>query len=287
MQHGVGVSGLHQLLDGVAAGAAGVYVEWKAVGLGKLDLAREGEVLGVLDRLLVPVRPVARPAGRQRDRGHTGAWPSTRNAHIVQPALANAHNGVGVAMQEVQGGVDALRRYVAGMEPDTRKNHAMLFGDTEHAGSILWRRADGHDGGEVGARGSLQHLAQVPVEFGRGQVCMHVHDARKSRRGGGHRGAGENGRKRESTSMAGTLRLVVTRQLPEAAQRQLEVLKGICLVQWPESDAPPPREWLEEQVPNAAGLMCLLTDRIDAPLLDKAGDGLRVVRGARALAGVP
>jgi glyoxylate reductase len=38
-----------------------------------------------------------------------------------------------------------------------------------------------------------------------------------------------------------------------------------------------PREELLRQVPGAAGILCTLADRIDAPLLDAAGPGLKVV----------
>jgi glyoxylate reductase len=38
-----------------------------------------------------------------------------------------------------------------------------------------------------------------------------------------------------------------------------------------------PREELLRQVPGAAGILCTLADRIDAPLLDAAGPGIKVV----------
>lgn len=45
---------------------------------------------------------------------------------------------------------------------------------------------------------------------------------------------------------------------------------------WPEA-GPPPYRVLIERVAGCNGLLCLLTDRIDAALLDAAGPGLRVV----------
>ncbi len=50
----------------------------------------------------------------------------------------------------------------------------------------------------------------------------------------------------------------------------------IALDVWPEP-GPPPYEALCERVAGCAGLLCLLTDRIDAALLDAAGPGLRVL----------
>jgi glyoxylate reductase len=48
------------------------------------------------------------------------------------------------------------------------------------------------------------------------------------------------------------------------------------VVVWPD-ELPPPYAALCEQVKGSAGLLCLLTDRVDAALLDAASPGLRVV----------
>ncbi len=60
------------------------------------------------------------------------------------------------------------------------------------------------------------------------------------------------------------MRVFVTRQLPEAV---LEGVREVAEVEvWP-GEMPPPRETLIEKVAEADGLLCLLTDRIDAELL--------------------
>ncbi len=72
-------------------------------------------------------------------------------------------------------------------------------------------------------------------------------------------------------------RVVVARRLPgdaEAALRQR--LSWAELLRW-DSDDPVPRGKLLELVRGAAGLLCLLTDRIDAEVYDAAGPPLRVV----------
>ena len=68
-------------------------------------------------------------------------------------------------------------------------------------------------------------------------------------------------------------RVYVTRQIPE---------EGLALVReatecrvW-EGEMPPPRDVLLREIAEIEGLLCLLTDRIDAPLLD-AAPRLRVV----------
>lgn len=65
----------------------------------------------------------------------------------------------------------------------------------------------------------------------------------------------------------------VTRRLPEAG---LAKLAPACdLDVWPEP-LPPPRDVLEQIIPRCTGLVSLLTDRIDAALLDRAPN-LKVV----------
>lgn len=57
----------------------------------------------------------------------------------------------------------------------------------------------------------------------------------------------------------------VTRRLPGDA---LTGLDGICDVDLWEHDTPPPKEILWERSANADGLLCLLTDPVDGPLMD-------------------
>ena len=73
--------------------------------------------------------------------------------------------------------------------------------------------------------------------------------------------------------MASKPRVFVTRQLPGDAIDRLRRDADVDL--WPE-DSPPPREQLLRAVEEVDGLLCLLTDTIDAPLLE-AASRLRVV----------
>ena len=67
--------------------------------------------------------------------------------------------------------------------------------------------------------------------------------------------------------------VVATRQLPPKAWNELTAQAQV--VCW-ESDCPVTREWLLDHIPEADGLYCLLTDRIDEDVL-RFGKRLRVV----------
>jgi glyoxylate reductase len=67
--------------------------------------------------------------------------------------------------------------------------------------------------------------------------------------------------------------VVATRQLPPKAWNELTAQAQV--VCW-ESDCPVTREWLLDHIPEADGLYCLLTDRIDEEVL-RFGKRLRVV----------
>jgi glyoxylate reductase len=69
-------------------------------------------------------------------------------------------------------------------------------------------------------------------------------------------------------------KVVVTRRLPGVS---LPCLAKLAAVAAPPPDSPMPREELLRQVPGAAGILCTLADRIDAPLMDAAGPGLKAV----------
>ncbi|MGC5327669.1 2-hydroxyacid dehydrogenase [Brevibacillus sp. SYSU BS000544] len=63
-------------------------------------------------------------------------------------------------------------------------------------------------------------------------------------------------------------RIFVTRRIPEQA---LCLLREQCEVSlWDEEDVPVPRDVLEREIENADGLYTLLTEKIDAPLLERA-----------------
>lgn len=68
-------------------------------------------------------------------------------------------------------------------------------------------------------------------------------------------------------------RVLMTRQLPEVAMQAIQEFAE-CDV-WPE-DRPMPSPVLSERIAEAEGLLCLLTDRVDAALLSRAPK-LRVV----------
>ena len=69
-------------------------------------------------------------------------------------------------------------------------------------------------------------------------------------------------------------RVLVTRKIPQQA---IERVRGACGVKQWENDAPIPREVLLEWARGVDGIYCLLTERIDAALLDAAGPQLKVV----------
>jgi glyoxylate reductase len=68
-------------------------------------------------------------------------------------------------------------------------------------------------------------------------------------------------------------KIYVTRLLPGEA---MDRIRSFCEVDLWDGDLPPPREVLLEKIPEVEGLLCLLTDRIDAELLNKATK-LRVI----------
>jgi glyoxylate reductase len=77
----------------------------------------------------------------------------------------------------------------------------------------------------------------------------------------------------EEPAMSDMPRVYVTRRLPQPA---LDLLAGhVQATVWP-GELPPPRAVLQKEVAEAEGLLSLLTDRIDTPLLD-AAPRLRVV----------
>jgi glyoxylate reductase len=70
-------------------------------------------------------------------------------------------------------------------------------------------------------------------------------------------------------------RVFVTRPLPDPGPASL-VAAGLRVVQHPEDRPPSPAE-LRAGVAGAAALLCLLTEPVDADLLDAAGPSLRIV----------
>ena len=62
-------------------------------------------------------------------------------------------------------------------------------------------------------------------------------------------------------------KVYVTRLLPKPA---LDRVNSYCDAKIWEGDLPPPRDTIIENIASVEGLLCLLTDKIDAPLMDKA-----------------
>ncbi|KAI8521723.1 hypothetical protein Bbelb_014770 [Branchiostoma belcheri] len=75
-------------------------------------------------------------------------------------------------------------------------------------------------------------------------------------------------------STSGKPNVYVTRKIP---QKALDLLQGECNVSQWAADDPVPRVELLKGVKGVDGLYCLLTDKIDAEVLDAAGPGLKVV----------
>ena len=72
----------------------------------------------------------------------------------------------------------------------------------------------------------------------------------------------------------GKPKVFVTRAIPD---RGLELLRQACRIEVWDGELPPPREVLLERVGGIDGLLSLLTDPVDAGLMDAAGPGLRVI----------
>lgn len=70
-------------------------------------------------------------------------------------------------------------------------------------------------------------------------------------------------------------KVVITRRVPPPAVERLQAA-GMT-VELMDQDDPPSREMLMETVPGAVGLITMLSEKVDAELLDAAGDSLRVV----------
>lgn len=69
-------------------------------------------------------------------------------------------------------------------------------------------------------------------------------------------------------------RVLVTRRIPEPA---IERLRETCAVDLHDSDSPIDRRILLDRVRGASALLALLTDAVDADVMDAAGPGLRVI----------
>src|SRR5512146_2002883 len=69
-------------------------------------------------------------------------------------------------------------------------------------------------------------------------------------------------------------KIFVTRQIPQAGLARLA--SQVDMEVWP-GELPPPYETLMVKVRGLDALLCLLTDRIDRPLMEAAGKTLKVI----------
>lgn len=69
-------------------------------------------------------------------------------------------------------------------------------------------------------------------------------------------------------------RVYVTRRIPKTG---LDLLLPECDIEFWDSDEAIPQDELLKNVPGINALLCMLTDKIDEEVLDKAGDDLRIV----------
>ncbi len=69
-------------------------------------------------------------------------------------------------------------------------------------------------------------------------------------------------------------KVYVTRRIP---QKGLDIVHEFCDVQVWGGEIPPPKETIRERVQGVDGLLCLLTDPIDAAVMDVAGPQLKVI----------
>ncbi|MCI4379609.1 hypothetical protein PGIGA_G00230190 [Pangasianodon gigas] len=72
------------------------------------------------------------------------------------------------------------------------------------------------------------------------------------------------------------MKVFVTRRIPQEGMKLLQKASMFDVLVW-DSDEPVPRAELLEKVEGAHGLLCLLSDRIDAEVLDAAGPNLKVI----------
>ena len=69
-------------------------------------------------------------------------------------------------------------------------------------------------------------------------------------------------------------KVLVTRIIPE---RGLQTVRELCAAEVWEGELPPPKPVILERVRGVDGLLCLLTDPIDAEVMDAAGAQLKVI----------
>ncbi|XP_014846731.1 PREDICTED: glyoxylate reductase/hydroxypyruvate reductase [Poecilia mexicana] len=78
-------------------------------------------------------------------------------------------------------------------------------------------------------------------------------------------------------AVRGLMKVFITRRIPQEGTEILSGATGVCEVSQWDSDEPVPRAELLKGVHGAHGLLCLLSDKIDAEVLDAAGPNLKVI----------
>ncbi|XP_012737635.2 glyoxylate reductase/hydroxypyruvate reductase isoform X1 [Fundulus heteroclitus] len=78
-------------------------------------------------------------------------------------------------------------------------------------------------------------------------------------------------------AMGELMKVFITRRIPQEGMKILSGATGVCEVSQWDSDEPVPRTELLRGVQGAHGLVCLLSDKIDAEVLDAAGPNLKVI----------
>ncbi|CAL9706728.1 unnamed protein product [Knipowitschia caucasica] len=78
-------------------------------------------------------------------------------------------------------------------------------------------------------------------------------------------------------TVAKIMKVFLTRRIPPEGMQILTSAAGVCETSAWDSDEPVPRTELLRQVQGAAGILCLLSDKIDAEVLDAAGPNLKVI----------
>ncbi|CAJ1058522.1 glyoxylate reductase/hydroxypyruvate reductase isoform X1 [Xyrichtys novacula] len=77
-------------------------------------------------------------------------------------------------------------------------------------------------------------------------------------------------------TVAKLMKVYVTRRIPQEGMKILSA-SSVCEVSLWDSDEPVPRAELLKGVQGTHGLLCMLSDKIDAELLDAAGPNLKVI----------
>ncbi|XP_070842565.1 glyoxylate reductase/hydroxypyruvate reductase isoform X2 [Chaetodon trifascialis] len=77
--------------------------------------------------------------------------------------------------------------------------------------------------------------------------------------------------------MSSLPRVYVTRQIPPEGLKILRESGQVQFELWDSDDVPVPRKELLQKVKGVDGLLCVLTEKIDAELLDAAGPNLKVL----------